>query len=91
MDKFKTLGLTPVVAAVVKAPLIAECHAHLECKVIDVKLVARYNFFILEVVNAWINSPRGQPRTIHHQGEGVFMVAGRRIHLPSPITSWLTE
>ena len=87
VDKFKAFGLTPVTAAVVKAPLIAECHASLECKVIDGKLVAKYNFFILEVVKAWIDPARKHPRTIHHQGEGVFMVAGRTIHLPSPITS----
>jgi flavin reductase (DIM6/NTAB) family NADH-FMN oxidoreductase RutF len=90
-DKFKTFGLTPAAAAVVKAPLIAECYANLECKVIDRKLVTQYNFFVLEVVKAWIDPRRKRPRTIHHQGEGVFMVAGRTIHLPSPKTSFLTE
>ena len=58
MDKFKAFGLTPVAAACVKAPLIAECHANLECKVIDGKLVAQYNFFVLEVVKAWIDPAR---------------------------------
>ena len=87
VDKFKTLGLTPVAAACVQAPLIAECYANLECKVVDRKLVAKYNFFVLEVVKAWIDPRRKRPRTIHHQGEGVFMVAGRTLHLPSPITS----
>ncbi len=87
VDKFKAFGLTPVAAACVEAPLIAECHANLECKVIDGKLVAQYNFFVLEVVKAWIDPSRKHPRTIHHQGEGVFMVAGRTIHLPSKITS----
>lgn len=91
VDKFKTFGLTPVAAAVVEAPLIAECYASLECKVIDGKLVAKYNFFVLEVVKAWIDPSRKHPRTIHHQGEGVFMVAGRTIKLPSPITSRLTK
>jgi len=87
VDKFKAFGLTPVVAACVKTPLIAECYASLECKVVDGKLAAKYNFFILEVVKAWIDPARKHPRTIHHQGEGVFMVAGRTINLPSPITS----
>ena len=91
VDKFKAFGLTPVPAACVKAPLIAECHANLECKVIDGKLVAKYNFFVLEVVKAWIDPARKHPRTIHHQGEGVFLVAGRTIKLPSPITSRLTK
>ncbi len=88
VDKFKTFGLTPVAASVVKAPLIAECYANLECKVVDRKLVAKYNFFVLEVVKAWIDPRRKRPQTIHHEGEGVFMVAGRTIHLPSPKTSF---
>ena len=46
VDKFKTFGLTPVAASVVKAPLIAECYAGLECKVIDRKLVTQYNFLL---------------------------------------------
>jgi flavin reductase (DIM6/NTAB) family NADH-FMN oxidoreductase RutF len=91
VDKFKAFGLTPVAAACVKVPLIAECYASLECKVIDRKMVTRYNFFVLEVVKAWIDPRQKHPRTIHHQGEGVFMVAGRTIKLPSPKTSFLTE
>ena len=86
-DKFKTFGLTSVAADLVKAPLIAECYASLECKVRDGKQVAKYNFFILEVIQAWVNPARKHPRTIHHQGEGEFMVAGRTLHLPSPKTS----
>ena len=88
-DKFKTFGLTPVAAAIVKAPLIAECYAHLECKVVDRRLVDQYNFFILEVVKAWIDPRRKRPQTLHHQGEGVFRVSGRTIRLPSPKTSLL--
>ena len=87
VDKFKLFGLTPEAASQVKAPLIAECHASLECKVADRKMVNRYNFFVLEVVQAWIDPARKRPRTIHHQGEGVFMVAGRTILMRSPITS----
>jgi flavin reductase (DIM6/NTAB) family NADH-FMN oxidoreductase RutF len=89
MDKFKTFGLTPVPATVVKAPLVAECYANLECRAVDRRLVPKYNFFILEVVKAWIDPRRKRPRTIHHQGEGVFLVPGRTIHLPSPKTSFL--
>ena len=86
VDKFKKFGLTPMVAACVKAPLIAECYASLECKVVDMKLVTKYNFFVLEVVQAWID-PTQKKRTIHHQGEGEFMLPGRIIRLPSPKTA----
>ena len=87
VNKFEKFGLTPVAAEYVKAPIIAECYASLECKVVDMKLVTKYDFFILEVVQAWVDPGRKKPRTIHHQGEGEFMVAGRTLHLPSPKTS----
>ena len=86
-NKFLALGLTPVPAQCGQSPLIAECYASLECKVVDGKFINKYNFFVLEVVAAWIDPARKRPRTIHHQGEGEFMVAGRTLHLPSPITS----
>jgi len=54
-------------------------------------LVDKYNFFVLEVVKAWIDPRQKHPQTMHHQGEGVFMVAGKTIKLPSPKTSFLTE
>jgi flavin reductase (DIM6/NTAB) family NADH-FMN oxidoreductase RutF len=91
VDKFKAFQLTPVAGEIVKAPLIAECYANLECNVVDRKLVATYNFFILEVVKAWIDPRRKRPPTIHHQGEGVFVIAGRTITIPSPKTAFLTK
>ena len=83
LDKFKAFGFTPAAASRVKPPLIDECYASLECKVVDAKLVAKYCFFILEVLKAWIDTSRKHPRTIHHLGRGAFMVAGRTIKLPS--------
>ena len=74
----------------VYAPLIAECFANLECKLVDRKLVVEYNFFVLEVIKAWMDPQRKRRRTLHHQGEGVFMVPGRMIKLSSPKTSFLT-
>ena len=88
-DKFQEFGLTPLPSMVVKAPLVAECYANLECKVVDRKLVTKYNFFVLEVIRAWIDPCCKRPRTLHHQGEGVFAIPGRTIELPSPKTSFL--
>ena len=83
VDKFKAFHLTPAAATYVKAPLIVECYANLECKVVDTRMVAKYNFFILEVLKAWIDPLVKQPRTLHHLGKGSFMVAGQTIKLPS--------
>lgn len=83
VDKFKNFRLTPVASSYVRAPLIDGCYASLECKVADTKLVAKYNFFILEVLKAWIDPMQKHPQTIHHQGRGVFAVDGETIRLPS--------
>ncbi len=83
VDKFAKFGLTAMPASHVEAPLIDECYANLECRVADSRLVNKYNFFILEVLQAWIDPSVKNPRTLHHRGKGVFMVAGEIIKLPS--------
>lgn len=83
VDKFARTGLTPVPASLVQAPLIAECYANLECKVADTRLVNSYNFFVLEVIKAWIDPAAKDPQTLHHRGNGEFIVAGASIKLPS--------
>jgi len=83
LDKFKEFGLTPAAAQEVAAPLIAECFANLECRVVDQCLVERYNTFILEVVKAWIDPAQDDTRTIHHHGYGTFVIDGETITLPS--------
>jgi len=83
IDKFAKFGLTAVPASRIAPPLVAECYANLECKVVDERLADEYNFFVLEVVKAWIDPARGNPRTIHHRGRGVFAVDGRILKLPS--------
>jgi flavin reductase (DIM6/NTAB) family NADH-FMN oxidoreductase RutF len=83
VDKFKKFKLTAMPALQVAAPLIGECYANLECKVVDTRMMNKYSFFVLEVVKAWIDPARKNPRTLHHQGKGVFMLAGDTIKLPS--------
>ncbi|MFZ2161133.1 MAG: flavin reductase family protein [Sideroxyarcus sp.] len=83
VDKFKKFKLTALPASKVVAPLIAECYANLECKVVDTRMVNKYGFFVLEVVKAWMDPAQKNPCTLHHQGKGVFMVAGESIKLPS--------
>lgn len=82
-DKFKKFKLTQLKALKVKAPLVKECYANLECKVIDMKLANKYNIFILKGVKAWHTPLRKSPKTLHHEGKGVFIVAEKRIKIPS--------
>ncbi|MCC6946447.1 MAG: flavin reductase family protein [Bradyrhizobiaceae bacterium] len=83
IDKFDAFGLTAVPARRVAPPLIEECFANLECKVADTGFVNRYNLFVLEVVQAWIDPAQKNPKTIHHRGYGTFAVDGPTIRLKS--------
>ena len=83
VDKFAKFGLTQAPASLIAAPLIAECYANLECRVVDTRLQNRYSFFVLEVVRAWTTPSVKAPRTLHHRGYGAFMVAGKTIKLAS--------
>lgn len=83
IDKFERFGLTPKPAELVGAPLIEECFANLECRVADTEMVAKYCLFVVEVVKAWVDPAVKNPRTIHHLGNGNFMVGGERITLKS--------
>ncbi len=76
-DKFEAFGLTPVKARHVRAPLIRECLANIECRVVDV--VGRHNIVVLEGVAAFRDGSRTETRTIHAVGDGTFIVDGRRI------------
>ncbi|MEJ0026443.1 MAG: flavin reductase family protein [Rhizomicrobium sp.] len=81
IDKFERFGLTPLPAQSVKPPLVGECFANLECKIVDT--VRKYDLFVLEVVKAWIDPAQKNPKTIHHRGYGAFVVDGRTIKLKS--------
>ena len=83
LDKFAAFGLTPIPAKRVAPPLVAECFANLECKVVDTRLVDRYNLFVLEVLKAWRDPAQKHPKTIHHHGYGTFVVDGQTIKLKS--------
>ncbi len=84
--KFNAFGLTPLPAKKVRAPLIAECLANIECRVTDDRLAAKYNIFILEGVGAWFDARRRERRTFHAKGDGTFVVDGRTIDLRKRMT-----
>jgi flavin reductase (DIM6/NTAB) family NADH-FMN oxidoreductase RutF len=76
IDKFKKFKLTAATASKVKAPLIAECYANFECKLIDTSLINKYSLFIFEVVKAHVATSPRYPKTVHYRGDGVFMISG---------------
>jgi len=88
-DKFAKFKLTPTLGKVVKAPLIKECLANIECKVIDI--VTKHNIVVLEAVAAYVDSARKEKRTIHAVGDGTFIVDGRRMDRKKMMASKLPD
>ncbi|HEX3599537.1 MAG TPA: flavin reductase family protein [Lacipirellulaceae bacterium] len=76
-DKFERFGLTAEQGTKVGAPLIAECYANFECKLIDASLIKKYSLFVFEVVQAHVATRPKLPTTMHYRGDGLFMIAGR--------------
>ncbi len=80
IDKFGEFGLTPEKAGEVKAPLIKECYANFECKLVDTSLIRKYSLFVFDVVKAHAATSPRFPRTIHYRGDGRFMVSGKEVN-----------
>jgi flavin reductase (DIM6/NTAB) family NADH-FMN oxidoreductase RutF len=83
VDKFEKFHLSREEGTYVRAPLLSECYANLECRVVNTKMVPTYGMFIVEVVKAWIHPKKKRPLMIHHCGKGVFVVDGKTLTLPS--------
>ncbi len=76
-DKFARFGLTALPAKRVKAPLIQECLANIECRVVEI--IRRHDIVVLEGITAYAASSRKDRRTLHVVGDGTFIVDGRRL------------
>jgi flavin reductase (DIM6/NTAB) family NADH-FMN oxidoreductase RutF len=88
-DKFAKFRLTAVPGRVVKAPLIKECLANIECKVVDI--VRKHNIVVLEGVAAHIDPARKEKRTVHAVGDGTFVVDGRKMDRRKMMASKVPE
>ena len=76
-NKFEKFMLTPLKGKNVKAPLIKECLANIECKIVDI--VKKHNIVVLEGVAAYFDESRKEKRTVHAVGDGTFIVDGRKL------------
>lgn len=88
-DKFAKFRLTPVKGKHVRSPLIRECLANIECKVIDI--VEKHNIVVLEGVAAYIDDSRKEKRTVHAIGDGTFVVDGRTLNRREMMLSKLPD
>ena len=81
LDKFAAFGLTARRGAKVSAPLIAECHTNIECRLVDTRLIRRYSLFVFQAVKIHAAVSPKYPRTIHYTGDGIFRVTERTLSL----------
>ncbi|MGE0110884.1 flavin reductase [Aquabacterium sp.] len=59
------------------APLIKECLANIECKVIDI--IDKHHIVVLSGVAAYVDVARKERRMVHAVGDGTFIVDGRKL------------
>lgn len=76
VDKFSKFNLTPIQGELVQVPLIKECFANFECRLVDSSLIKKYSLFVFEVVKAHVARAPKFPKTIHYRGDGLFMISG---------------
>ena len=75
VDKFTKFKLTSLDAVNVNAPLIKECYANIECRIVD--HIKKYNIFILDGLQAWVNEEIKDKQFIHAIGDGRFTIDGK--------------
>ena len=86
-DKFDGAGLTAAQANVVSAPLVAECLAHIECRLVKTVTVGDHSLFVGEVASVSAESGafdrhlrlRGRYHTLHHLGGPRFVTSAGTI------------
>ncbi|WP_225029786.1 flavin reductase family protein [Xinfangfangia pollutisoli] len=76
-DKFQRFGLGRARASQVAPPLLTDCLANVECRVVEV--IERHGIVVLEGLAAWIDPDRAERRMLHAVGDGSFIADGDRI------------
>ncbi len=89
-DKFEETKLTPLPAKTVKAPIIKECVAHLECKLKQMFTTGDHAIFIGEVIEAYVDKNSfkeefniAKTKLIYHLGGNKFTTLSNEIVEPS--------
>ena len=87
VDKFARCGLHTQPARHVRAPLITDCIAAVECRVVDI--VEAHSIVVLEGVAAWTTPALRGARMLHAVGDGTFVADGehfdRRVQMASKL------
>ena len=88
-DKFETFGLHKEKAKKVKAPLIKESLAAIECKLED--YIDHHGILVFKGVQLWENPGKKDRRVIHANGDGTFFADGEFVNLREKMRQWVPE
>ena len=88
-DKFKRFSLRREKAKTVRAPILLDCLAVIECRLTD--YVAEHGILILEGIQLWENPDKKERRVIHANGDGTFFADGEFRNLREEMKKWVPE
>ncbi|MDR3087922.1 MAG: flavin reductase, partial [Azoarcus sp.] len=87
-DKFKVFNLQTKKAKTVKPPLLSGVLINAECKLIEDGVFNRYNAAVLQITKAWHRPDMTDQRLMHHNGNGIFTLAGEKVDMKELMTLW---
>ncbi|MEM2282932.1 MAG: flavin reductase family protein [Candidatus Hadarchaeales archaeon] len=76
VDKFSTCGLTAAPAKRVKAPIISECIAHIECRLREALELGDHTLFVGEVLAAYSDPAYFNGESYTKEGDLLYQLAG---------------
>ena len=88
-DKYDRFGLGKAKAAKVKAPIITDCLAAVECKLED--YIEHHGLLVLKGIQLWENPEKSDRRVIHANGDGTFYADGEFRNLREEMRQWVPE
>ena len=88
-DKFERFGLHKERAMAVKAPLISDCLAAVECRLED--HIEQHGILVFSGIQLWENPDKEERRVIHANGDGTFYADGEFRNLREEMRQWVPE
>ena len=88
-DKFERFALHRANAKDVKAPLLTDCLAVIECKLED--HIEDHGLLIFKGVRLWENDDKKERRVIHANGDGTFFADGEFRNLREIMRQWVPD
>jgi len=88
-DKFEATHLTALPARKVRSPMIKECVAHLECKLVQTITTGDHTLFVGQILTAYVNEgiftktfKVTKIKPVFHMGGNVFVTISARLAKP---------